>query len=81
MYYTGWRATMLSFELLEASGSYSHLFYNLWTSLSSNLDFRTNYDARDAESHAFGVIDTGVKSGFYGQTLTPATDNHWVKSQ
>src|SRR6266516_3419784 len=56
------------------------LFYNFWTSLASNLYFRTDYDAKGIESHAFGVIEASVKAGFCGQTLPPAADKLCEKS-
>ncbi len=54
------------------------LFYNFWTSLTSNVYFRTYYDSKGIESPAFGVIESSVKSGFCGHTLPPAADKLWV---
>jgi RRXRR protein len=42
-----------------------------WTSLASNLYFRTHYDAKGTESDAFGAIASSVKWGFCGQTMPP----------
>ena len=55
-------------------------FYNFWTPLASNLYFRTDYDSKGMESHAFGVIGSSVKAGFCGQTLPLAADKQWEKS-
>ncbi len=55
-------------------------FYNFWTSLTSNLNFWTNYDAKGAKSQTFIVVGSSVKVGFCGQTLPPAADKLWEKS-
>jgi hypothetical protein len=52
-----------------------------WTSLASNLYFRTHYDAKGAKSRVFGAVESSVEAGFCGQTLPPAADTLWEKSQ
>jgi hypothetical protein len=52
-----------------------------WTSLASNPYFWTNFASRGRQSRGFGPVSTSVKRCFCGQTLPPATDKVWEKSQ
>jgi len=49
--------------ILQHSLQGSFQFYNFWTSLASNLHFRTNIDSNGTESNTFGVIGSSVKWG------------------
>jgi hypothetical protein len=44
-------------------------------------NFRTNYGIKGIKSHVFGAIAASVKVCFCGQTLPPAADKLWEKSQ
>ena len=55
-------------------------FYNFWTLLTSKLSFWTYYDAKSPQTHAFGVVESSIKTGVYGQILPPAAGKLWEKS-
>src|SRR5258708_2880464 len=44
---------------------------NVWW-LTSKLSFWTYYDAKSPQTHAFGVVESSIKTGVYGQILPPA---------
>jgi hypothetical protein len=47
-------------------------FYNFWPLLTSKLSIWTYYDAKSPQAHAFGIVESSIKTGVYGQILPPA---------
>jgi len=50
-------------------------FYNFWALLTSKLSLWTDYNAKGPQTHAFGVVESSIKTGVYGQSLPPAETN------